>query len=280
MTALQPASPPGAICGQLIRRTILEQSLRANVGHIGSALSVADIIAALYGGLLNVPALDDPSRDRFVMSKGHAALALYAALYLRGWITAAELDTYCGDDTMLGVHPEHGVRGIDFSTGSLGHGLSYGVGSAIAARIQGSPRRTVVLLSDAECNEGSTWEAVMLAAHQKLTGLCAVIDANGQQALGYTRDVLDLSPLVDRWSAFGWEAIEIDGHDPASLREAFGGAHSVRPRAVVARTVFGRGVSFMESQLRWHYAPMTRAEYDRASEEVRSKLCEAHSSTH
>ena len=148
-----------------IRLTILEQSYRARFGHIGSALSIADIVAALYGGVLSGAGAD---RERFILSKGHAVLALYAALYETGRIDRAALESYCGDGTALGAHPEHVLEAIDFSTGSLGHGLSYGAGSALAARLQGSARRTFVLLSDAELNEGSVWEAAMFAAHQRL----------------------------------------------------------------------------------------------------------------
>lgn len=252
-----------------IRRIILDQSRRANVGHIGSCLSVADIIAALYGGVLRVDAPDDADRDRFILSKGHAALALYAALHLRGWLTAQELDTFCGDDSRLGVHPQHFVPGVDFSTGSLGHGLPMGAGAALAARLQGSSRKVFVLLSDAECNEGSVWEAAMFAAHHRLTNLVAVVDLNGQQALGHTKHILDMAPMAGHWRGFGWDAVSVDGHDVPSLTTALstppGGE---QPRVVLAETVFGKGVSFMESQLRWHYMPMSDAEYSQAIDEV------------
>ena len=203
-----------------IRRIVLEQSKRAHVGHIGSALSVADIIACLYSGILNVNDPDDPERDRFVLSKGHAALALYAALFLRGWMDEETLNSFVADGSLLSVHPEQVLRGIDFLTGSLGHGLSVAAGAALAARLQSSPRRVYALLSDAECNEGSTWEAVMFAGHHGLSNLTAVIDLNGQQALGYTKDVLNLDDMREQWTAFGWDAREIDGHDMAALQEA------------------------------------------------------------
>ena len=196
-----------------IRRIVLEQSRRANVGHIGSALSVADIIAALYANVLKVQSADDNDRDRFILSKGHAALALYAALYLKGLLDDVRLNEYCENGTILGTHPEHGVKGIDFSTGSLGQGLSMAAGAALAARLQKSHRRVFVLLSDAECNEGSSWESVMFAAHHKLSNLIALVDLNGQQAFGYTKDVLDLSPMAEHWKTFGWETYETDGHD-------------------------------------------------------------------
>ena len=202
---------------QRVRRIILEQSKRSNVGHIGSALSIADIIAALYGGILHIDHPDDPDRDRFILSKGHAALALYAALFLRGWISDTQLNSYCGDASLLGVHPEHALRGVDFCTGSLGHGLPIGAGAALSARLQGSSRRVFVLLSDAECNEGAMWEAVMFAAHHRLANLVAIIDLNGQQALGYTDQVLSLSPMAERWRAFGWDVHEVDGHSVPDL---------------------------------------------------------------
>jgi transketolase len=204
------------------------------------------------------------------MSKGHAALALYAALRLRGWLAAGELETFCGPSGGLGVHPEPGTAGVDFGTGSLGQGLSYGAGAVLAARLQGSPRRTFVLVSDAECNEGAFWEAVMFAAHHRLSALVAIVDVNGQQALGYTKDVLDLEPLGPRFTSFGWDVVEVDGHDTVALKEALsqpaspGGA----PRVVLARTIFGKGVSFMERRVAWHYLPLTAEQYAVALAEV------------
>lgn len=253
-----------------IRRIILTQSKRANVGHIGSALSIADIVAALYTGLLRVSDPKDPERDRFVLSKGHAVLALYAALFLKGWLSEAELNTYCGDGSRLGVHPEFGLRGIDFATGSLGHGLSLAAGAALAARLQQSPRRAFALLSDAECDEGSLWEAVMFASHHKLANLIAIVDLNGQQALGYTEEVLSLSPLAARWRAFGWDVHEVDGHDAAVLTETVSRLDTSAgpPHALIARTVFGKGVSYMEGQIKWHYWPMSDAEYHQALQQI------------
>src|SRR4029077_16815189 len=210
------------IQGQGVRRHILHQSKRANVGHIGSALSVADILATLYGGVL-AGKPGEPDRDRFVMSKGHAALALYAALHMAGHLTQKELDTYSTDGSHLGVHPHHGLTSVDFSTCSLGQGLAMGAGAALAARLQKSRRRVFVLLSDAECNEGSVWEAAMFASHQRLPNLVGFVDLNGQQALGYTKDVLDLSPLAGRWRSFGWDTYEIDGHDPQAIEKTVAG---------------------------------------------------------
>jgi transketolase len=253
-----------------VRRAVVDGARAAGVGHIGSALSIVDILAALYGGVLRIDAADDEERDRFILSKGHAALALYAVLHERGLIDEELLASYCGDGSALGTHPEHTVPGIDFSTGSLGHGLSIGAGAALAGRLLGSSRRVFVLVSDGECNEGSVWEAVMFAAQHGLANLVAIVDANDQQAFGYTRDVLDLSPLSRRFDAFGWDAHDVDGHDPARMAELLGRlpAGSGRPHAVVARTVFGRGVSFMEGRIDWHYWPLDDELHARALEDL------------
>lgn len=266
----RPQSPT-ALCGWRIREIILEQSRRANVGHIGSALCVADLVAALYGGVLRIVDPDDPERDRFILSKGHAALAVYAALHLRGWLTADELNTYCADGSLLGVHPEHRLRGIDFSTGSLGQGLSVAAGAALAARMQRSPRRVFALLSDAECNEGAVWEAVMFAAHHRLANLVALVDVNGQQALGATKHILNLEPLGQRWRAFGWDVHEVDGHDAAEVAATVARLDTTHgpPHVLLARTVFGKGVSYMQGQIKWHYWPMSEEEYRQALREVR-----------
>lgn len=260
----------GAALAKAIRQDIIEQSMRSGVGHIGSALSIADMIAAVFGGALNVHRPDDPERDRLVLSKGHAVLALYSALHRVGLLSPEQLSTFASDGTALAGHPEHGIDGIDFSTGSLGHGLSMGVGAALAARLQGSPRRAIVVLSDAECNEGSVWEAIMFAAHHRLGNVVAIVDVNGQQALGRTRDVMDLSPLAERWAAFGWEALEVDGHDVGLLEQAIAETNGATglPRVLLARTTFGKGVSFMEGRLEWHYLPMSPEQYDEARREL------------
>jgi transketolase len=260
---------PLDVTGRRVREIVLRESRRANVGHIGSALSIADIVAALYGGILRISAPDDPQRDRFILSKGHAALALYAALALRGWIDEAQLATYCGDDSLLGVHPEHDLPGVDLSTGSLGHGLGMAVGSVLGARLNGSERRVVVLVSDAELNEGSTWEAAMFAAQHQLANLYLIVDANGQQAFGYTRDVIAIENVAERFAAFGWDARDVDGHDAAAIAAAFDqAAGDPRPHALVARTIFGRGVSYMQNLIKWHYWPMSADEFEQAMAEI------------
>jgi transketolase len=253
-----------------IRRLIIEESKRANVGHIGSALSISDILAALYNDVLRLPGTDDPIRDRFVLSKGHAALALYCALYLKGIISQRELQTYCCDGSMCGVHPEHQLKGVDFSTGSLGQGLGVGAGMALASRLSGSPFRAYVLCSDAECNEGSLWEAVMFAAHHELANLVAIVDDNGQQAFGKTKDVLDLHPLAEKWEAFGWDVVELDGHNVSEIQMALSKMddNGARPHVIIAKTLSGKGVSFMEGKVEWHYLPLSDEQYSQAMNEL------------
>jgi transketolase len=263
-------SAQGTLSGGSIRRIIIEQSKRAGVGHIGSALSVADMVSALFGQVIEVPSPGHPERDRFILSKGHAALALYAAFHLRGWISQDELDTFCADGSRLGVHPEYALPGVDFSTGSLGQGLSFGAGAALAARRQRSSRRVFVLMSDAELNEGSVWEAVMFAAHHKLANLIAIIDWNGQQAFGYTRDVIDQSRITERLTSFGWDAHNVDGHNVSKMVGLMRGFNTTdgAPHVLIAHTTFGKGVSFMERQIKWHYCPLSDQDYAQASQEV------------
>ena len=262
--------PSRPVTGAAIRELILDQAHRAHVGHIASALSVADLVAVLFDQVLRIPAVTDPERDRLILSKGHAALALYAALYVRGTLDQAQLNTYCTGTTLLGVHPEKDLTGVDFSTGSLGHGLSIGAGVAYAARLDNSTRRVFVLMSDAECNEGSVWEAAAFAAHHRLAGLVGIVDLNGQQALGFTQDVLDMSNMEQRWQAFGWQTHTVDGHDPEQLELVLRTVRSAEngPNIVIARTTAGKGVSFMERQIKWHYLPMSEEEYRRALSEV------------
>lgn len=269
---------PGKIDVREVRRTILRQSRRANVGHIGSCLSVVDIVATLYSGIVRIPAGNYADRDRFVLSKGHAGLALYAVLAAAGILDRAELDTFCGDASRLGVHPEPHAPGVDFATGSLGHGLSLSTGAALAAKMQRSARRVYCLLSDAECNEGSTWEAALFAAHHRLDNLTVIVDLNGQQAFGRTGDVLGAGSLDARWRSFGWECVECDGHSFGKLSAALAPAEG--PKVVLARTTFGKGVSFMERGvspsrpaiathvINWHYLPLTAEEFDLAMAEI------------
>ncbi len=252
-----------------IRRVIVEQSKRANVGHIGSALSIADITATLYSAALRQRELG-ADRDRVVLSKGHAALALYAALELTGGLPVGTTEAYCSDRSLLGVHPERDLDGVDFCTGALGHGLPMATGAALAARMAGSSRRTFAVMSDAELNEGSVWEAVMFASHHDLSNLTVILDLNGQQALGYTRDVLDISPAGGPWRSFGWDTHEVDGHDTAALVQIIEDLDFAQgpPHVIIAHTTFGKGISFMQSVIDWHYLPMTDEQYSQALAEL------------
>jgi len=259
----------------------LSQSCRANVGHIGSCLCIVEILAALYSSVLRVDRLNDPDRDRFILSKGHAGLALFATLHLKGWISEEELGTFCGANTFLGVHPEAAVAGVDFSTGSLGQGITFAAGAALAARIQESHRQVFCLISDAECNEGSVWEAAMFASHHGLSNLRVIVDWNRVQAFGPTHDVIDIPNIAERWRAFGWRVLEVDGHSIPSLTESLSSPGiENQPLLVVARTVFGKGVSYMEKgipltqthlavqPMNWHYLPMSPEEFRIAMNEV------------
>jgi transketolase len=241
-----------------VRRTILDRSYAAGVGHIGSALSVVDMLVAVWGQFLRNPATGDANRDRFVLCKGHAALALYAVLHACGRIGDDDLASYCRDGSLFGAHPEFGVPGVEVGTGSLGQGLSVACGIALALERRKSPARVVALLSDAECNEGQVWEAAQFAAHHRLANLIALVDANGMQALGPTAGILDLESQEAKWAAFGWRAETVDGHDVAALAERLDAAPvGDRPRMLICRTRLGQGVSFMEDRHEWHYRNLT-----------------------
>jgi transketolase len=240
-----------------IRIETVRMVARARASHVGSSLSMADILAVLYGGVLNVdPAAPQKAdRDRVIVSKGHAAAGYYATLALSGFFPVSELAQYCNDGSRLLGHVSHHVPGVELSTGSLGHGLSVATGLALAAQRLQRPYRTFVVLSDGECDEGSTWEAALFAAHHRLDSLVAVVDANGIQSFGSVAEVLTLEPLAEKWASFGWAVRELDGHDHDALSEVFGALPLVpgKPTLVVARTCKGKGVSFMENQLAWHY---------------------------
>lgn len=240
-----------------IRMRALEMVTRAKASHIGSALSIADIVAVAYGGALKL----DPARpgwsarDRFILSKGHACVAVYAALAETGFIDPALLETYGQDGSPLMAHISHKVPGAEFSTGSLGHGLPFGVGKALAAKRSGQSWRTMVLTSDGEWGEGSNWEAALFAAHHGLDNLLCVIDYNKLQSLTTIDETLRLEPLHGKFEAFGWAVREADGHDHDALHALMSNtAWSVgRPALVIAHTTKGKGVSFMENKVEWHY---------------------------
>lgn len=266
-----PSERAAAFMARTMRRWILEQSLDSGVGHVGSALSIVEIVAALWEGLMRHPGTQEADRDRFVLGKGHAALALYAALRFRGLLDEAGFRSYCKDGSLLGVHPERTLPGVDASTGSLGHSLSLACGIALGLRLRALEGRVFVVLSDAECNEGQIWEAALFASHQKLDNVHAIVDVNGLQAMGHTKDVLHIPDLAGLWRSTGWDAVTVDGHDLAALREALQPARKTAlPRVVLARTVLGKGVSFMEGRLEWHYRNLTPEIAERALLEVGS----------
>jgi transketolase len=256
-----------------IRGRLVEMSHRSGAPHLGSSLSCVDILTAAYWGSLAVdPARpDDPDRDRLILSKGHAATTLYAALAYRGFFPVEHLDHFAEAGGSLPEHPSlQCVPGVEAATGSLGHGLSLGLGMALAGRIQGRRYRVLVVMSDGECNEGSVWEAALLAAAHRVENLAAVIDYNKWQATGRSDEVMALPSLAAKWQAFGWSAVEADGHDLAGLVERFRRFPdgSGRPLAVVAHTVKGKGVSFMEDDNNWHYRIPKAEEVRRAREEL------------
>lgn len=252
-----------------MRRHILDVSYACNgSAHIGGGLSMVDIMAVLYGSVLRYDSADPTwnDRDRFILSKGHGVLGFYPALFEAGLITEETLRTFKVDDSDLIAHPVMKLElGIESSNGSLGHGLSLGVGLAWAARRKRMVHRVYVLLGDGECNEGSIWEAAMSGAHFGLDNLTAIVDFNKLQSDGHSADVMNSDGLAAKWAAFGWNVIEVDGHDIGQLRAAFTDSPSIgKPTVVVAHTVKGKGISFMENNNEWHHNRLTKATYEKA----------------
>lgn len=241
-----------------IRVDTLQMLHQAKASHIGSCLSIADLLAVLYCKILRVdpshPAW--PERDRFILSKGHGGAAVYATLAETDFFPRTWLNTYCEDGTRLAGHISHyEVPGVEFSSGSLGHGLPLGCGIALAAKREKHPYRAFVLLSDGECDEGSVWEAALFAPHHRLDSLVAIIDYNKIQSFGTVKEILDLEPFAAKWRAFGWAVQEIDGHDHAQIESVLSSVpfEANRPSLIIAHTIKGKGVSFMENKLAWHY---------------------------
>jgi transketolase len=273
------ASPPPVLKGTgELARTIREHALRmvhrASSSHIGSCLSAADLLAVLYSSVLRIdpkwPA--DEERDRFILSKGHAAAILYAVLAERGFFPLHWLDTFCQTGSLLLGHASHHVPGVEVSTGSLGHGLPIGCGMALGGIRQGLHYRVFVMLSDGELDEGSNWEAILFAGHHKLHNLIAIVDYNKIQSFGTVGEVLDVEPLAAKWRAFGWAVQEIDGHDREQTEAVLQTLpiESGRPSVVIAHTIKGKGVKFMENELLWHYRSPNVDELAAALSEVRS----------
>ena len=254
-----PSQSRAALFAAKIRAHSLRMVHIANASHIGSSLSMADILSVLYTQVLRVDSErpDWPERDRLIVSKGHAAAILYAALAERGFFPVEWLADYCGTGSKLMGHVSHHVPGVEVSTGSLGHGLPIGCGMALAAKREDQSHRVFVILSDGELDEGSNWEAVLFAPHHQLDNLVVIVDYNKIQSFGTVKEVLDLDPLLLKWRAFNWSAMEIDGHDCTQLETALNRVpfESGKPSAIIAHTVKGKGVSFMENRLAWHYRP-------------------------
>jgi transketolase len=256
-----------------IRAHALHMTHSGGGSHIGSILSIADLLAVLYGEVLRVdPKRPDwPERDRFILSKGHAAAGLYAALAERGFFPTDWLSSHYKDGSRLCGHVSHvGLPGIDVSSGSLGHGLSIGAGMALVAKRDALPWRVFALLSDGECDEGSTWEPILFAPHHKLDNLTAIVDYNKIQSIAPVNETLALEPFADKWKAFGWAVQEADGHDIATLASLLSSLpfEKGRPSCLIAHTTKGKGVSFMENSVLWHYRPPDKAELDRALAEL------------
>jgi transketolase len=260
-----------------VRRHVLCMTHQAKASHIGSCLSVADILAVLYGAVLHVDprALDDPNRDRLILSKGHAAAALYAVLAERGFISVSTLEHFCENRSMLLGHASHQIPGVEISTGSLGHGLPIALGMAMALKKQRSPARVFCVMSDGECQEGSVWEAVAFAGYAQLDNVVVLIDVNGWQGLGRLKDILDLDAfprqgMRKKWEAFGWATKQLDGNDCGELlRNLEAVPISIgSPTVLICYTVKGQGVSFMQDRLEWHYRSPSAEELARALGEL------------
>jgi transketolase len=264
------------------RKKILKYILGAKAGHTGGSLSATDILNVLYNEVLNVSpdTFTSPDRDRYVQSKGHCVEALYVVLADKGFFPEADLETLCKYKSHYIGHPTRKIKGVEQNTGALGHGLPICVGMAIAGKKDKKDYRVFTLMGDGELPEGSNWEAALSAAHYKLDNLCAIVDKNGLQITAGTADVMNTDPLDEKWKAFGWTVWEVDGNDVAALKEAFAALpfEKGKPSVIIAKTVKGKGVSFMENQLKWHHGVPTAEQYEQAQEELDALLNQVHAS--
>ena len=272
--AIDTADP--RVLAWLIRRHGLEMTHLSRGSHIGAIFSLAEIIATLYTGVLNVDPADPkmPGRDRLILSKGHAGAAVYAALAERGFFPVEELSTHYANGSRLSGHVSHkGIPGVEFSTGSLGHGLAVAAGMALGAKMDKADWRVYAVLGDGECDEGSVWEAALQARQYKLDNLIAVVDRNRMQSLDFSENTIALEPFADKWRAFGWYTQTVDGHDVDALRAAFDAARANVgcPSVIIAETTKGKGVSFMENDILWHYRTPQGEEYEAALRELEAE---------
>lgn len=257
-----------------IRRTAVQMAFNTNTSHTGGTLSQADIIAVLYSGIMNISpeTIESPNRDRFIESKGHCCASYYAALALKGFMNYDDLmQNYCKNGSQYFEHVSHKLPGVELSTGSLGHGLPVACGMALGSKRSKNPFNVYIIVGDGEMNEGSNWEAIMFAAHHKLDNLCVILDKNQMQALGDTKDVLCLDPMPEKLKAFQWNVIDINGNDVEQLIEAFDRFKGCkdRPTIIIANTIKGKGVSYMEHNLRFHYSAPNAEELKVAMEELK-----------
>jgi transketolase len=268
----QPATIPPRELAYLIRRHCVEMTGRANASHIGSSLSMADVLGVLYAKVLRFhpQAPDWEERDRFILSKGHGCAALYAVLAECGYFPVKDLETFYQNGSPFAGHTMHNIPGVELSAGSLGHGLPVSTGIALSAKRGGKPYRVYCMLSDGECDEGSVWEAALFGPQHKLDNLVVMVDYNKIQSLGRVEDVINLEPLAEKWKAFGWGTREIDGHDLSAIERAFDDVPFVsgRPSCIVAHTVKGKGVSYMEDKLLWHYRAPRGQDFEIAMAEL------------
>jgi len=254
------------------RKIALEMVVRSRASHIGSALSMIDILACLYFDKLSVNITDplDSTRDIFILSKGHACVGLYAILGLKGFFELKELETYGANDSIFMNHISHKVKGVEFSTGSLGHGLPFAVGKALSSKIRRKTNKVFVLVGDGELDEGSNWEGLLFAVHHKLDNLTVIVDYNNLQSLTTVEETLGLEPLKDKFQSFGCAVEEIDGHDHKAINTALEKLDFIvgKPKVIIAKTVKGKGVSYMENKVKWHYSTPNEIEFMQALNEI------------
>ena len=256
-----------------LRLDIIKMSNRAKAPHLASSLSCIDIIITLYEKVLHIFPKQPKklSRDKFILSKGHAATALYVTLAYKGFFPKKNLLDYTKKNSLLEEHPNPSIKGVEMATGSLGHGLPVGCGLALSGKIKKLKYKTVVLLGDGECNEGTIWESAMFASSKKLENLYIIVDQNGWQGIGKTKDILNMKTLKKRWASFGWNSFEIDGHNYRQIEKIFKLKSNGKPTAIIAKTIKGKGISFMEDDNNWHYRIPTREEVILAKRELKVK---------
>jgi transketolase len=256
------------------RKEILKMTSTAKASHVASSLSVIDVLSVLYSGVANISVKNFTKYDRdiVILSKGHAAAAIYSVLALEGFFDISWLEKYCQDGAPLGGHVTYkGVPGVELSTGSLGHGLPYGLGIAMARKRSDSPGKIYIVMSDGECDEGTTWESALIANHFNLDNLCVIVDRNRIQSLTYTEETIALEPFAKKWEAFGWQVDEVDGHNYLELVTSIS-KKSTKPKCIIANTTKGKGVDFMEDTVLWHYKSPDSKELNMAIQQIDNQI--------